>query len=80
MGPEEELGTGNLPFLETEVRGRKIQGRPMLKISGNTGQIQFFQRVESRGQGEVLRPRDGGFALRLHGVPSSHWSRGEAGM
>lgn len=30
----------------------------MLKMSQNMGQIQFSQYVESRGQGEVLRPRD----------------------
>ena len=39
---ESWLGSGNSPFLEIEVAGgRKRQGRSMLKMSQNMGQIQF---------------------------------------
>lgn len=62
MGPQEGQLRGELAW-EWQLPfsgnwGRKRQGRSVVKMSQNMGQIHFPQYVESRGQGEVLRPRD----------------------
>lgn len=77
---ESWLGSGNSPFLETEVAGgRERQGRSMLKMSQNMGQIQFPQYVESRGQGEVLRPRECALLWDSMGCLRVTGSEGEPG-